>query len=89
MALYFLAQRTTNTKKVVMKFETASLVYRFHSDNITDSKLPRTTTMYRRVAELGNHYFIFRRISFKEYKQFYSSLPLIEQEHQHHFYLGA
>ena len=78
MALYFLVQKTPTEPKVVMKFQNMDLVYRYHKEILPQTALPRTATMYKRVAELNNHYFMFRRISFKEYRKAYASLPLKE-----------
>ena len=78
MALYFLVQKTPTEPKVVMKFQNMTLVYRYHKSILTQTALPLTTTMYKRVAELNDYYFMFRRISFKEYRKSYTSLALKE-----------
>lgn len=78
MALYFLVQKTPTEPKVVMKFQTMDLVYRYHKEILPQTALPMTATMYKRVAELNDHYFMFRRISFKEYRKSYASLTLKE-----------
>lgn len=80
MALYFLVQKTPTEPKVVMKFQNMTLVYRYHKAALPKSALPMTATMYKLVAELNDHYFIFRRISFKEYRKLYASLPLEEHK---------
>ena len=80
MALYFLVQKTPTEPKVVMKFQTMDLVYRHHKEILPQTALPMTATMYKRVAELNNHYFMFRRISFKEYRKSYASLTLEEHK---------
>ena len=78
MALYFLVQKTPTEPKVVMKFQNMTLVYRYHKSILTQTALPLTATMYKRVAELNDYYFMFRRISFKEYRKSYTSLALKE-----------
>ena len=78
MALYFLVQKTPTEPKVVIKFQNMELVYRYHKEILPQTALPRTATMYKRVAELNNHYYMFRRISFKEYRKLYASLTLKE-----------
>ena len=80
MALYFLVQKTPTEPKVVMKFQNMELVYRHHKEILPQTALPMTATMYKRVAELNNHYFMFRRISFKEYRKSYASLTLEEHK---------
>ena len=80
MALYFLVQKTPTEPKVVMKFQNQQLVYRYHKAILPQTALPRTATMYKRVAELNDHYFMFRRISFKEYRKSYASLTLKEHK---------
>ena len=80
MALYFLVQKTPTEPKVVMKFQNMELVYRYHKEILPQTALSRTATMYKRVAELNDHYFMFRRISFKEYRKAYASLPLEEHK---------
>ena len=78
MALYFLVQKTPTEPKVVMKFQNMTLVYRYHKEVLSQTALPLTATMYKRVAELNDYYFMFRRISFKEYRKSYTSLVLKE-----------
>ena len=78
MALYFLVQKTPTEPKAVMKFKNMELVYRYHKTVLPQTALPMTATMYKRVAELNNHYYIFRRISLKEYRKLYASLTLKE-----------
>ena len=78
MALYFLVQKTPTEPKVVMKFQNMDLVYRYHKEILPQTALPMTATMYKRVAELDAHYFMFRRISVKEYRKSYASLTLKE-----------
>ena len=78
MALYFLVQKTPTEPKVVIKFQNMELVYRHHKEILPQTALPMTATMYKRVAELNDHYFMFRRISFKEYRKLYASLTLKE-----------
>lgn len=78
MALYFLVQKTPTEPKVVMKFQNMELVYRYHKTVLPQTALPLTATMYKRVAELDAHYFMFRRISFREYRKSYASLTLKE-----------
>lgn len=80
MALYFLVQKTPTEPKVVVKFQNMELVYRYHKTALPQTALPMTATMYKRVAELNDHYFMFRRISFKEYRKSYASLPLEEHK---------
>lgn len=80
MALYFLVQKTPTEPKVVMKFQNMDLVYRHHKEILPQTALPVTATMYKRVAELNDHYFMFRRISFKEYRGSYASLTLKEHK---------
>lgn len=80
MALYFLHQKTPTEPKVVMKFKNMDLVYRYHKTVLPQTALPMTATMYKRVAELDNHYYMFRRISFKEYRKSYASLNLKEHK---------
>ena len=80
MALYFLVQKTPTEPKVVMKFKNMDLVYRYHKTALPQTALPMTATMYKRVAELNNHYFMFRRISFKEYRKSYANLTLEEHK---------
>ena len=74
MALYFLVQKAPTTPKTVVKFKNADLVYRYHKEILPQTALPHTATMYKRIAELDGHYFMFRRISFKEYRKAYTSL---------------
>lgn len=76
MALYFLVQKTPTEPKEVMKFENRNFLNRYHRKVLPQSALPLTATMYKRVAELNNHYFMFRRISVKEYHKLYVSLPI-------------
>lgn len=78
MALYFLVQKTPTEPKAVVKFQNMELVYRYHKSVLPQTALPRTTTMYKRVAELNDHYFMFRRTSFKEYRKSYANLNLKE-----------
>ena len=78
MALYFLVQKTPTEQKVVMKFQNMDLVYRYHKEVLPQTALPLTATMYKRVAELDDHYFAFRRIRFKEYRKSYTNLTLKE-----------
>ena len=78
MALYFLVQKTPTEPKAVMKFKNMDLVYRYHKTVLPQTALPMTATMYKRVAELDAHYFMFRRISVKEYRKSYASLILKE-----------
>ena len=78
MALYFLVQKTPTEPKAVVKFQNMDLVYRYHKEILPQTALPMTATMYKRVAELNDHYFMFRRISFKEYRKSYASLTLKE-----------
>lgn len=78
MALYFLVQKAPTEPKTVMKFQNMDLVYRYHKEVLPHTALPMTTTMYKRVAELNDHYFAFRRISFKEYRKSYTSFTLKE-----------
>ena len=78
MALYFLVQKTPTEPKAVMKFKNMDLVYRYHKTVLPQTALPMTATMYKRVAELDAHYFMFRRISVKEYGKSYASLTLKE-----------
>ena len=78
MALYFLVQKTPTEPKAVIKFQNMELVYRYHKTVLPQTALPMTATMYKRVAELNNHYYMFRRISFKEYRKLYASLTLKE-----------
>ena len=78
MALYFLVQKTPTEQKVVMKFQNMDLVYRYHKEVLPQTALPLTATMYKRVVELADHYFMFRRISFKEYRKSYTNLTLKE-----------
>ena len=78
MTLYFLVQKTPTEPKVVMKFKNMDLVYRYHKEILPQTALPMTATMYKRVAELDAHYFMFRRISVKEYRKSYASLTLKE-----------
>lgn len=80
MALYFLVQKTPTEPKAVVKFQNMDLVYRYHKEILPQTALPMTATMYKRVAELDAHYFIFRRISFKEYRKTYASLTLKEHK---------
>ena len=80
MALYFLVQKTPTEPKVVMKFRNMQLVYRYHKSVLPQTALPLTATMYKRVAELNYHYFMFRRISFKEYRKSYANLDLKEHK---------
>lgn len=80
MALYFLVQKTPTEPKVIMKFQTMDLVYRHHKEVLPQTALPMTATMYKRVAELNDHYYMFRRISFKEYRKSYASLNLKEHK---------
>ena len=78
MALYFLVQKTPTEPKAIMKFQNMDLVYRHHKEVLPHTALPMTATMYKRVAELNDYYFMFRRISFKEYRKSYASLTLKE-----------
>ena len=78
MALYFLVQKTPTEPKVIMKFQNMDLVYRYHKAVCGKTSLPLTATMYKRAAELDDHYFMFRRVSFKEYRKSYASLTLKE-----------
>ena len=78
MALYFLVQKTPTEPKAIMKFKNMDLVYRYHKSILPQTTLPLNTTMYKRVAELDDHYLMFRRISFKEYRKSYASLTLKE-----------
>ena len=78
MALYFLVQKTPTEPRVVVKFQNMNLVYRYHKSILPQTALPRTATLYKRVAELNDHYFMFRRISFKEYRKSYARLTLKE-----------
>lgn len=80
MALYFLHQKTPTEPKAVVKFQNMDLVYRYHKEILPQTALPMTATMYKRVAELNNHYYMFRRISFKEYRKLYASLTLEEHK---------
>lgn len=80
MALYFLVQKTPTEPKVIVKLQNMGLVYRYHKAILPQTALPMTTTMYKRVAELDDHYFMFRRISFKEYRKSYASLTLEEHK---------
>ena len=80
MALYFLEQKTPTEPRVVVKFQNMDLVYRYHKEILPQTALPMTATMYKRVAELNDHYFMFRRISFKEYRKSYASLTLKEHK---------
>ena len=80
MALYFLVQKTPTEPKVVMKFQNQDLVYRYHKGALPHTALPLTATMYKRVAELDNYYFMFRRISFKEYRKSYARLTIKEHK---------
>ena len=78
MALYFLVQKAPTEQKTVMKFKNMDLVYRYHKEVLPHTALPLTATMYKRVAELNDHYFMFRRVRFKEYRKLYTSLTLKE-----------
>ena len=78
MALYFLVQKTPTEPKAIMKFQNMDLVYRYHKEVLPQTALPLTATMYKRVNELNDHYFAFRRISFKEYRKSYTNLTLKE-----------
>lgn len=80
MALYFLVQKTPAEPKAVVRFQNMDLVYRYHKEILPQTDLPMTATMYKRVAELNDHYFMFRRISFKEYRKAYASLTLEEHK---------
>ena len=80
MALYFLVQKTPTEPKVIMKFQNMVLVYRYHKSVLPQTALPLTATMYKRVAELNDHYFMFRRISVKDYRKSYASLPIKEHK---------
>ena len=80
MALYFLVQKTPTEPKAVMKFKNMDLVYRYHKTVLPQTALPLAATMYKRVAELNDHYFMFRRISFKEYLKSYANLTLEEHK---------
>ena len=80
MALYFLVQKTRTEPKVVMKFRNMELVYRYHKESLPHTALPLTATMYKRAAELNDHYFMFRRIRFKEYRKSYANLILKEHK---------
>ena len=80
MALYFLVQKTPTEPKVIMKFQNQDLVYRYHKGALPHTALPLTATMYKRVAELNDHYFMFRRVSFKEYRKSYANLILKEHK---------
>ena len=85
MALYFLVQKTPTEPKVVVKFQNRDLVYRYHKTVLPQTALPMTATMYKRVAELNDHYFMFRRISFKEYRKSYARLTLEEHNFAYDF----
>ena len=78
MALYFLVQKTPTEPKMIMKFQNMTLVHRYHKEVLPQTAVPLTATMYKRVAELNDYYFMFRRISFKEYRKSYTSLTLKE-----------
>ena len=80
MALYFLVQKTPTEPKVIMKFRNMDLVYRYHKEVLPHTALPLTATMYKRAAELDNYFFMFRRISFKEYRKSYANLILKEHK---------
>ena len=80
MALYFLVQKTPTEPKVIVKFQNMNLVYRYHKEVLPQTALPLTATMYKRVAELNDHYFMFRRISVKEYRKSYARLTLKEHK---------
>ena len=78
MALYFLVQKTPTEPKVIMKFKNMDFVYRYYKSILPQTALPLTATMYKRAAELDDHYFMFRRISVKDYRKSYASLTLKE-----------
>ena len=85
MSLYFLVQKTPTEPKTVMKFQNMTLVYRYHKEILPQTALPMTATLYKRVAELNDHYFMFRRISFKEYRKSYARLTLKEHNFAYDF----
>lgn len=78
MAIYFLVQKTPTAPKVVMKFKNMNLVYRYHQHVLPHTDLPQSAPMYKRIAELNDYYFMFKRISFGECRELYTNLALRE-----------